>query len=228
MASCTSVPTITGGAVSNPIASGTYPHTTLVVYTCNTGYVMTGSSYITCNSGTWSTPYPTCTLQTSNDIDITNNENDSLPTWLLVLLAVMIGFLILLIFACVVFWCGQMCGFYDRSCLWGKSGSGSGSSARCRCCCTKSDRYDPPKTCKNLPRHYQIDEYGRRYHLDDYGRRCYTEHKNKTTNFIANGEVSPQPQATTLSEPTPRVQAKELLSWKPHANPVRSINTSTK
>ncbi|WAR25450.1 hypothetical protein MAR_011154 [Mya arenaria] len=215
---CIDPPGIVGGFVTTV---GPYLDGSTAVYRCYTGYLMSGVSYITCTSSAWSATLPTCFPQDWNDVDV---NNDGVPSWLLYMVAILLALLMLLIFACVALWCGQLFGCYERGTGGWMCPPGGGCSG-CGCCCRK-DRYGPRRVCKTFPRRYEYDESGRRFHLDDLGRRCYYEHKNRTV-YSVNG-VESSAGSTVGDAVRPQVPAKEVLAWKPHAHPVRNINTSTK
>ncbi|XP_060598467.1 uncharacterized protein LOC132752186 [Ruditapes philippinarum] len=231
-------PSITGGTV---ITSGPYPDTSVAVYQCITGYAMSGTAYITCSTGVWSTS-PTCSLQDTNQVTVNLNEDrDDFPSWLSYVIITVCGLLALLIIACIFVVCCQLLGCYGKGSLFGEHQPCN--SFCCTCCRKRTNSYDPHKRlCRTFPRRYEYDEHGRRYHIDDIGRRCYYEHKNNHTTKVVSYADSDAPESNHTSTPRgtfvttvneviadKRSQpAKELNSWKQHSHPVRTINTSTK
>ncbi|KAH3820862.1 hypothetical protein DPMN_122611 [Dreissena polymorpha] len=285
MADCGTPSAITGGSV---LTSGPYTNGSYAVYTCTSGYVMSGPAYIECMNGTWSVDLPACSKQDFNQVYnyITDNHQD-IPNWLLWIFGVIAGLLILLLLACVFAWCLQCLGCFGRGSLFGEMNP---RSSPCWCCgrhsydtarrsCSTFPRkykYDEDgrryhiddngmacyhqhknkshgkvvhngidgsseirRICKTFPRKYEYDEDGRRYHLDDNGMACYYEHMNTSHGKVVSNGIDVSSEAST-SRPTfvqavneviveKRQQpAKEIHVWKPHANPVRNINTSTK
>ncbi|XP_052212147.1 CUB and sushi domain-containing protein 3-like [Dreissena polymorpha] len=108
MADCGTPSAITGGSV---LTSGPYTNGSYAVYTCTSGYVMSGTAYIECLNGTWSVDLPACFKQDYNQVynNITDNHQD-IPNWLLWMFGVIAVLLILLLLACVFAWCLQCLG----------------------------------------------------------------------------------------------------------------------
>ena len=75
MATCTDPVAITGGTV---VSSGPYADGSKAVFQCNSGYVMSGTAYITCTaaSDTW-TLSPSCVLSSSNTVSVNNTSDYS-------------------------------------------------------------------------------------------------------------------------------------------------------
>lgn len=238
MANCTSPTAITGGTV---LTTGPYMTGDVAVFSCTSGYAMTGNSFITCTNGVWSTS-PTCSLQNTNTVyvNLSEYDNTSFPNWLAYVLAITCGILALLLVTCLLVWCCQLLGCYGKSTLFGEHNP----TNSCLCCCRPSNSayngYELRRVCKIHPRRYEYDENGRRFHYDDYGRSCYKMHKNMNGNAVSNVTISETLSEETTPRPTfvtavnevfteKKLQsAKEIHTWRPHANPVRNINTSTK
>ncbi|XP_052782008.1 uncharacterized protein LOC128218389 [Mya arenaria] len=231
MGSCGTPTSISGGVI---ITSEPYANASYAVYQCNSGYVMSGESYIECLNGVWGTTLPSCTLQDYNNLYnyITENHDD-IPNWLFYMFAGVCGLVMLLLLTCILVWCLQCMGCYGKGAMFGEM-EPSGSPC---CCCSRRKSYQPQRRCNTFPRRFEYDEDGRRYHVDDYGYRCYYPHKGKHSSKVAvdvTSETHSSPRQTFVNAVSDvmyekrGVPAKEVQAWKPHANPVRNINTSTK
>ena len=71
MAACSTPTSISGGTI---ITSGPYSSGDIAVYQCTSGYVMSGTPYITCNAGVWSTS-PSCVQTSSNDVTVNDGKD---------------------------------------------------------------------------------------------------------------------------------------------------------
>lgn len=226
MATC-AIPTVPTGAVLVTTDSPTYADTSRAVFSCTTGYIMTGNPYATCNSGTWST-FPTCSLVSSNSNYVTLNDDSSEVEEVLLYAGVAVcGVLGLLLLTCLLVCCCQLLGCYGEGGLFGQPGQGWWKN-----CCSCRRRH--VRSCRTFPRRYELDEHGRRYHMDDNGQRCYYHHKvQKVTSHAVFPDNSDPPEtnrsfSSAVHEILNEKKAREIPGWKPHSNPVRNINTSTK
>ena len=75
MATCTDPADITGGTI---VTSGPYADGSAAVFQCNSGYVMSGTAYITCTAATdtWTTS-PSCVLSSSNTVTVNDSNSYS-------------------------------------------------------------------------------------------------------------------------------------------------------
>ncbi|WAR26791.1 hypothetical protein MAR_012495 [Mya arenaria] len=191
MGSCGTPTSISGGVI---ITSEPYANASYAVYQCNSGYVMSGESYIECLNGVWGTTLPSCTLQDYNNLYNYITENHD-----------------------------------------GRNVRRDGTLGIAVLLLQSPEK--PQRRCNTFPRRFEYDEDGRRYHVDDYGYRCYYPHKGKHSSKVAvdvTSETHSSPRQTFVNAVSDvmyekrGVPAKEVQAWKPHANPVRNINTSTK
>ncbi|KAL4225965.1 hypothetical protein ACF0H5_013953 [Mactra antiquata] len=222
MTTCSAPPTINGGSV---VSTGPYYNGSSAVYQCSAGYLMNANSYITCDGTNWVGTNPSCSAQDRNDLDFTLNQTDeeNLQSWLAYIIAAVCILLALLVITCIVAVCCYMCGY----------GFGYGEGRRL--CCRKNQSYDinHQNLCKNFPRRFFYDQKGRRFHINDIGHRCYKDHHSKDVNHAEYDESNSNGSTVvTVSEvnleKSQRPVAKDVVTWKPHSNPVRNINTSTK
>ena len=55
------------------MTSGPYNDSSVAVFQCISGYIMSGTAYITCNNGTWTTS-PSCVQTPSNSVSVTDTD----------------------------------------------------------------------------------------------------------------------------------------------------------
>lgn len=224
---CTAPTAIANGVI---ITSGPYADGDHAVFRCNSGYLMSGTSYITCSlpADTW-TASPSCAASSSNTVTVNDSTSYNFPDWLVYFIAALCGIIALAVITCLLVCCLQLFGCYGAGGLFGEHKG-------CVCCGRNKSRYE--RRCTIVPRKYEYDEDGRRFHYDDLGRRCYYQHRNRyiksTTAITPESEPNGKMSYVTVSEVQVEKkhvppQAKEPVNvWKPHANPIRNINTSTK
>lgn len=75
MATCTAPAAIANGVI---ITSGTYADGDHAVFRCDSGYIMSGTSYITCSmpADTW-TASPSCVASSSNTVTVNDSTSYS-------------------------------------------------------------------------------------------------------------------------------------------------------
>lgn len=184
-----------------------------VYYICYADYSMDGSPTLTCDgaTGNWTGNYPKCSLTTTTVTTTTTTQPSD--DWLYVGVGLMsflaLLFLLIVLLACI-FLCYRLCRKRSKvSALHGiQEQLDVGCCYACcmRCClkCCRCCAEDDDLKGNLTPQQRDTSVSPSSVVFDD---------KSGWTPKTIRKEVKP---------------AKEITEWKPHSNPMRNINTSTK
>ncbi|XP_062607188.1 uncharacterized protein LOC134268977 [Saccostrea cucullata] len=192
-----------------------------VYFICHSSYILEGNPTFTCDgtTGNWSGTYPTCSSSTTTSTTTTTPANEE---WFYVgvgvtsFLGLLLSLLVLLL--CVKF-CYRLCRKRSRvSALHGineevELGCCYACCARCCLKCCKCCRNDTDVIPRNTPRTRQPKQSIKQTYDSSPVLTFASEEGSISTHMMQKKEIK---------------TAKEIIAWKPHSNPLRNINTSTK
>ncbi|XP_061178918.1 uncharacterized protein LOC133187530 [Saccostrea echinata] len=199
-----------------------YQHDDKVYFICHSSYSLEGNPTLTCDGGTgnWSGTYPTCSSTTTTSATTTLAYEE----WLYVGVGVMsfLGFLLILIvlLLCLKL-CYRLCRKRSRvSALHGIDeevdvGCCYACCTRCclKCCKCCRDDTDVIQRKPSKPKTRQPKQSSNQTYDLSPTSTAASEERSTSTQVMQKREIKP---------------AKEIIAWKPHSNPLRNINTSTK
>ncbi|CAC5401575.1 CSMD [Mytilus coruscus] len=212
------------GAAPDVYAARVAVKRNLAAYTCYPGYVLAGSpNNLRCTNGTWKGNLPICNfqnkaIQIDNKPQI-NNQLQSAPLWLLIILGTVGGCAVLLLLCCMMALCLKCLGCwhlkrgFDEEC--------------CSCCSPQNSRtqIDPLNTEENVATLENKTE-----------NTVQGKRKSIRKSRFSNQSIVPMKKVSTSSLPPGyrfievkrKLAKKPANKWMPHINDVRSCNTSTK
>ncbi|KAL3853631.1 hypothetical protein ACJMK2_017162 [Sinanodonta woodiana] len=200
MAGCADPASITGGTI---VTTGPYNDGSLAVFSCTSGYSMSGKPYTTCVNGAWDyTPH--CVKTT--DINVKNTttvDSCQIPDWFYYIVAAAILVVGLFFLIATLFCLLQLCRCKRRYYILGSDD---------RCCCGGGMRGYTP---------FSVDRGF--YNGDAQSSSKITELTN-----VPDSSSSQRTRFVNVVENAARPPAKVVPAWMPHTNPIRNINTSTK